>query len=78
MICGLLHLTYTFPFVFMEPVLPKSIDKLFRHETGKLVSVLTKVLGLENLDSAQDIVQDTLLQALSTWPYNGMPDNPSA
>ena len=62
----------------MEPVLHKSIDKLFRHEAGKLVSVLSKLLGLQHLDTAHDIVQDTLLQALSTWTYNGMPENPSA
>lgn len=62
----------------MEPILHKSIDKLFRHEAGKLVSVLSKLLGLQHLDTAHDIVQDTLLQALSTWTYNGMPENPSA
>ena len=62
----------------MEPILHKSIDKLFRHESGKLVSVLSKLLGLQHLDTAHDIVQDTLLQALSTWTYNGMPENPSA
>ena len=27
---------------------------------------------------AQDLVQDTLLQAMSTWSYKSIPDNPSA
>ncbi len=53
-------------------------DHLFRHESGKMVSVLSRLLGLQNLETAQDIVQDTLLQAMSTWSYNGVPDNPSA
>ncbi len=53
-------------------------DRLFRHEAGKMVSVLSKLLGLQNLETAQDIVQDTLLQAMNTWGYNGIPDNPSA
>jgi len=51
------------------------VDHLFRHESGKMVSVLSRLLGLQNLETAQDIVQDVLLQAMSTWPYNGVPDN---
>jgi RNA polymerase sigma factor (sigma-70 family) len=54
------------------------VDHLFRHESGKMVSVLTKMLGIENLDVAQDIVQDTLLKAMSIWRYGKLPDNPSA
>jgi RNA polymerase sigma factor (sigma-70 family) len=53
-------------------------DHLFRHESGKMVSVLSKLLGFQNLEAAQDIVQDTLLQAMTTWGYNGIPENPSA
>jgi RNA polymerase sigma factor (sigma-70 family) len=62
----------------MQPAIHKTVDHLFRHESGKLVSVLSKLLGLQHLETAQDIVQDTLLQALGTWAYNGLPDNPSA
>ncbi|MEJ0102252.1 MAG: sigma factor [Bacteroidota bacterium] len=54
------------------------VDHLFRHESGKMVSVLSRLLGLQNLETAQDIVQDTLLQAMNTWSYGKMPDNPSA
>lgn len=43
-----------------------------------MVSVLSRLLGLQNLETAQDIVQDTLLQAMSTWGYNSIPENPSA
>jgi RNA polymerase sigma-70 factor (ECF subfamily) len=43
-----------------------------------MVSVLSRLLGLQNIETAQDIVQDTLLQAMNTWGYNGIPDNPSA
>jgi RNA polymerase sigma factor (sigma-70 family) len=55
----------------------QTVDHLFRHESGKMISVLSKLLGLQYLETAQDIVQDTLLQALSTWSYNGIPDNPA-
>ena len=51
---------------------------LFRHESGKMVSVLTKIFGPHNLQLAEDVVQDTLLKAMNTWKINGIPDNPSA
>jgi RNA polymerase sigma factor (sigma-70 family) len=54
------------------------VDHLFRHESGKMVSVLTKMLGIKNLDVAQDLVQDTLLKAMSAWRYGNIPDNPPA
>lgn len=54
------------------------VDHLFRHESGKMVSVLTRLLGLQNIETAQDIVQDTLLQAMSTWSFGGIPENPPA
>lgn len=54
------------------------VDHLFRHESGKMIAVLSRLLGLQNIEVAQDIVQDTLLQAMSTWSYKSIPDNPSA
>ena len=54
------------------------VDHLFRHESGKMISVLSKLLGLQNLEVAQDIVQDTLLQAMNTWSFKTIPENPSA
>jgi RNA polymerase sigma-70 factor (ECF subfamily) len=54
------------------------VDHLFRHESGKMVAILSRLLGLQNLEAAQDIVQDTLLQAMNTWGFKGIPDNPSA
>jgi RNA polymerase sigma factor (sigma-70 family) len=54
------------------------VDHLFRHESGKMIAVLSRLLGLQNIEIAQDLVQDTLLQAMSTWSYTSIPDNPSA
>jgi RNA polymerase sigma-70 factor (ECF subfamily) len=54
------------------------VDHLFRHESGKMIAVLSRLLGLQNLEVAHDIVQDTLLQAMTTWGYKTIPDNPSA
>jgi RNA polymerase sigma factor (sigma-70 family) len=55
-----------------------TVEHLFRHEAGKMVAILTRIFGLEHLTLAEDVVQDTLARALQTWPYHGIPDNPSA
>jgi RNA polymerase sigma factor (sigma-70 family) len=53
-------------------------DHLFRHEAGKLVSVLTGIFGLDRLQMAEDVVQEAMLRAFQTWPYYGIPKNPAA
>src|SRR3954471_17475924 len=53
-------------------------DHLFRHEAGKLASVLTGIFGIERLQLAEDVVQEALIRALQTWPYYGIPKNPAA
>lgn len=54
------------------------VDNLFRHESGKLIAVLTKIFGPKNLELSEDVVQDTLLKALEYWKFHGAPANPSA
>ena len=53
-------------------------DHLFRHEAGKLVSVLTGIFGIDRLQLAEDVVQESMVRALQTWPYYGVPKNPAA
>jgi predicted RNA polymerase sigma factor len=53
------------------------VEHFFRHESGKMVSVLTKIFGSQNLDLAEDVVQDSLIEAISQWQYKGVSDNPS-
>lgn len=53
-------------------------DHLFRHEYGKLVSTLTGMFGPEHLQLAEDVVQDSLFEAINHWSYEGVPDNPAA
>jgi len=54
------------------------VEHLFRHEWGKMVSTLTRIFGIEHLNLAEDVVQEALVRALQTWPYYGIPENPSA
>src|ERR1044072_4186247 len=53
-------------------------EHLFRHESGKMVSILTSIFGIERLQMAEDMVQEALIRALKTWPYYGIPKNPAA
>ncbi|EDY20173.1 putative RNA polymerase, sigma-24 subunit, ECF subfamily [Chthoniobacter flavus Ellin428] len=53
-------------------------EHLFRHEAGKLVSVLTGIFGADRLQMAEDVVQEALIRAMQTWPYQGIPKNPAA
>src|SRR5439155_11986045 len=54
------------------------VEHLFRHEAGKMVATLTRIFGVENLNLAEDVVQEALARALQTWPFYGVPQNPSA
>ncbi|KAA1243911.1 sigma-70 family RNA polymerase sigma factor [Aquimarina sp. RZ0] len=54
------------------------MNNLFRQESGKMVAVLIKIFGTENIELAEDVVQDALISALETWKYRGMPENPKA
>lgn len=56
----------------------KLTDHLFRHESGKMVSVLTRIFGTQNLELAEDVMQETFIAALQTWRIKGVPDNPPA
>src|ERR1043165_8813975 len=54
------------------------IPHLFRTEYRKIISVLSKLFGLEHIEIAEDIVSDTFLLASETWGLKGLPPNPTA
>jgi RNA polymerase sigma factor (sigma-70 family) len=54
------------------------VEHLFRHEGAKMVATLTRIFGIEHLNLAEDVVQEALARALQTWPFYGVPQNPSA
>ena len=62
-----------------EPVdVAQTVDHLFRREAGRLVAILTRHFGVAHLHLAEDVVQDALVRAMQTWPYTGVPQQPSA
>jgi RNA polymerase sigma-70 factor (ECF subfamily) len=52
------------------------VDHLFRSRAGQMVACLTRLLGPEHLDLAEEVTQEALLKALQHWPYSGIPQNP--
>ncbi len=53
----------------------KMIDHLFRHQYGRMVSILVRIFGLHHLETIEDAIQDTFIIALKTW-RGKMPTNP--
>lgn len=53
------------------------VDHFFRHEHGRIVASLVRVLGPRHIDLALECVQEAALKALMSWPH-GVPNNPGA
>ncbi|MBV6645805.1 MAG: sigma-70 family RNA polymerase sigma factor [Cyclobacteriaceae bacterium] len=59
-----------------EKQVSQLISHLFRQEYGKIVAYLTSLFGLHQLQSMEDITQETLLDAYRNWSYRGIPEAP--
>ena len=66
------------PATVPDPEVTRLLDHLFRRESGRLVAILTRHFGVQHLHLAEDVVQDALVRAMQTWPFTGVPSNPSA
>jgi RNA polymerase sigma-70 factor (ECF subfamily) len=51
------------------------IERVFRAEYGRAVSVLVRVCG--DIDTAEEAVQDAFALALERWPHTGAPPSPA-
>src|SRR5215468_7214733 len=51
------------------------VERVFRQEYGRAVSVLVRVFG--DIDLAEDAVQDAFAAALERWPVTGLPPSPA-
>ncbi|MGH2407632.1 MAG: RNA polymerase sigma factor [Candidatus Limnocylindrales bacterium] len=52
------------------------VDGVFRHESGRAVAGLIRILG--DFDLAEEAVQEAFVAALERWPRDGVPANPGA
>ena len=53
------------------------VEHFFRHESGKIISHLTRHFGTAYLEMIEDAVQDALFKAMQVWAFNEVPQNPS-
>lgn len=53
-------------------------EHLFRQESGRIVTALSRIFGLDNIALAEDVAQDVFCRALEVWKLRGVPENPSA
>lgn len=54
------------------------LKQLFQNEFAKMVAVISKLYGLEHIETAEDIVSETFLTASESWGMKGLPENPTA
>ena len=61
----------------MPPVpeqLSRSIETLYRSESGRVLATLVRLLG--DLDLAEEAMHEAFAAALESWPRTGIPDKP--
>ncbi|MEZ4703485.1 MAG: RNA polymerase sigma factor [Rhodothermales bacterium] len=58
----------------MPEPLNKTIETLYRAESGRVLATLVRLLG--DLDLAEEAMQEAFAAALEAWPRTGVPANP--
>src|SRR3984957_2906448 len=54
--------------------LSRTIESLYRSESGRILATLVRLLG--DLDLAEEVMHEAFAVALESWPQTGIPDNP--
>src|SRR5580692_5997501 len=54
--------------------LSKTIETLYRSESGRILATLVHLLG--DLDLAEEAMHEAFAAALDGWPQAGVPENP--
>lgn len=54
----------------------KLVNHLYRQWYGKMVSSLTRYFGLQKMEVAEDLVQETFESAIGSWSKKGLPEQP--
>src|SRR5579864_3034495 len=58
----------------MPEQLSRTIETLYRSESGRVLATLVRLLG--DLDLAEEAMHEAFAAALESWPQTGIPDNP--
>src|SRR5579859_1337670 len=54
--------------------LSKTIETIYRSESGRILATLVGLLG--DLDLAEEAMHEAFAAALDSWPRTGIPDKP--
>lgn len=54
------------------------LEQLYKAQAARLLAVLVRLFGPQNLDLAEDVLQEAFQRALLAWKAQGVPDNPAA
>ncbi|MEO1010725.1 MAG: sigma-70 family RNA polymerase sigma factor [Bacteroidota bacterium] len=60
-----------------EKMKDQLVEHVFRHEYGKIVSILLSRFGPSHLEHIEDAVQESLIKAMNLWAFEP-PGNPTA
>lgn len=65
---------------FVNKLSTNAIEDVYKHEHIRIRAILLRLLGSQHLLLVDDILQDTCVKAISSWPAmpNGAPENPAA
>jgi len=56
----------------------EALELSFRRHSAKITAVLLKRYGSSQLGAIEDAVQNALVSAMESWPFQGVPENPFA
>ena len=56
-----------------EPI-SRTIETLYRSESGRVLATLVRLLG--DLDLAEEAMHEAFAAALESWPQTGIPESP--
>src|SRR5262249_25138723 len=71
-----LHLLWYMRHLMDIVTLDEHIADLFRHQASRVLARLARLLGPQRFDEAENILQETLIKAMTHWGYHGVPQNP--
>src|SRR5690242_18190306 len=55
----------------------QAADTLYKSHFAKMVRAMLQFSSEIDIETAEDLVQDAFYAALSSWKYNGIPENPA-
>lgn len=62
----------------MTQVIEQVIERLYKQESSKILAVLTRIFGVQNIELAEDVLQETFAKALLKWSASAIPENAEA